>query len=188
MRREQNLVEDVLLMTAVQSGSVQVRPRRCSVRAAVVAALSERADLAVRYRIGVAVDLDRAPEVTADPDLLGTCLDQIISNAMKFTAPRGTVACTWREEAGCLVVRVDNPVSGIDQTVVDRAFDPWFRRGSAPEGHDNGIGLGLVIARGLARLMGGEVSLHLENPPPAGPGDAAQVVPGVYCELTLPLA
>lgn len=187
-RRELDLVEDVLLMSAVQSGTVQARPARCSVRTAVLAAIAERAELAVRHRVGVAVDLDRAPEVTADPDLLGTCLDQIISNAMRFSAPLGTVTCSWREEGGCLVVRVDNPVTGIDQAVVDRAFDPWFRRTAQQEEQDPGIGLGLVIARGLARLMGGDVSLHLETPVPVAPNELSVVAPAVYCELRLPLA
>ena len=187
-RRELDLVEHVLLMGAVQSGTVEVRPARCSVRTGVLAAIADRAELAVRHRVGVAVDLDRAPEVTADPDLLGTCLDQIISNAMRFSAPLGTATCSWREEGGCLVVRVDNPVTGIDQAVIDRAFDPWFRRTAQQEEQDPGIGLGLGIARGLARLMGGDVSLHLETPVPVAPNELSVVAPAVYCELTLPLA
>lgn len=187
-RRELDLVEQMLLMRSVQSGAVEVQPSRCSVRTGVLAAIAVRAELAVRHRVGVPVDLDRALAVTADPDLLGTCLDQIIGTAMSFSAPLGTMACSWREEDDCLVVRVDNPVAGIDQDVVDRAFDPWSRRPPQQEAQGPEIGLGLVIARGLARLMGGEVSLRLEDPPAAQPDDTARPAPAVCCELTLPLA
>ncbi|MCK5928005.1 MAG: hypothetical protein KAG80_07400 [Nocardioides sp.] len=110
------LVEGVLLMAAVRSGSVSVESRRCRLRDAVLAAVSARADLAVKHRIGVEIDLDAALSATADPVLLHKCVDQIIGNAMRFTSPYGTVVCAGRQEGDRVVLSVRSPVLRVDET------------------------------------------------------------------------
>ena len=187
-RRELHLVEDLLLVTAVQAGTVVVTPQPCHARGPVLSAISDRAEAAVHRRVGVDVDLRRAPAVSADSELLRKCVDQLVSNAMKFASAGGTVVCTWRAEEDDLVLTISNPVSSIDQATLERAFDPWFRGSAAADEQAPGSGLGLVIARGLARLMGGDVALRVENAVSDPVGGGARLAPVVHAELTLPLA
>ena len=179
-RRGAHLVEDVLHMTAVQAGTMAVATEPCHVRGAVLAAVSDRAGAAVRHKVGFDLALDEAPTVAADPVLLRKCVDQIIGNAVKFTAPHGSVICTWRVDEDFLVLRVANPAGDADQEVVDRAFDPWADGTAAVHDPRPGVGLGLVVARGLARLMRGDVALRLSH--------RSGSAPVVHCELRLPLA
>ncbi|MAO80465.1 MAG: hypothetical protein CMH82_07375 [Nocardioides sp.] len=179
-RRGAHLVEDVLHMTAVQAGTMAVATEPCHVRGAVLAAVSDRAGTAVRHKVGFDLALDEAPTVAADPVLLRKCVDQIIGNAVKFTAPHGSVICTWRVDEDFLVLRVANPAGDADQEVVDRAFDPWADGTAAVHDPRPGVGLGLVVARGLARLMRGDVALRLSH--------RSGSAPVVHCELRLPLA
>ncbi|WP_348694380.1 ATP-binding protein [uncultured Nocardioides sp.] len=86
------------------------------------------------------------------------------------------------------MLTISNPVSSIDQATLERAFDPWFRGSAAADEQAPGSGLGLVIARGLARLMGGDVALRVENAVSDPVGGGARLAPVVHAELTLPLA
>ena len=184
------LVEGVLLMAAVRSGSVSVESRRCRLRDAVLAAVSARADLAVKHRIGVEIDLDAALSATADPVLLHKCVDQIIGNAMRFTSPYGTVVCAGRQEGDRVVLSVRSPVLRVDETLVGRPSHAWFHGASVFADLQDGVGLGLVNARGLAGLMGGEVTLRFESGPgpvpPGSPGEESALAPRVCCDLSLP--
>lgn len=125
-------------------------------------------------------------------------MDQLISNALKFCVRQGEVTVRWAEEDGFLFLHVANSADRVNQAVIDRAFEPWYRSRWAVSQHKPGAGLGLVIARGLARMMGGDLELRLENPTPSELMDqerpliarAEEQTPGpvVHAELRLPLS
>jgi hypothetical protein len=107
-----------------------------------------------------------------DPGRVGQVLDHLLSNAVKFTGPGGTVrvvcGVSAQPEPGARVsgpgpwarVEVEDTGMGIAPERVDEMFEP-FRQGTG--GHtrtEGGAGLGLTIARHLARLMGGDVTVR----------------------------
>ncbi|HKP76979.1 MAG TPA: ATP-binding protein, partial [Longimicrobiaceae bacterium] len=170
------LVDQVLDLSRLESGSLPVGRERAAVCDVVHSA-------AARARVGgeaqeVRVLAFCAPESSGwfmgDPGRVGQVLDQLLSNAVKFTGSGGTVRVTCSvARAAAAEARVSGPGPwtcvevedtgvGIAPERVAEMFEP-FRQGEA--GHtrtEGGAGLGLTVARHLARLMGGDVTVRSE--------------------------
>jgi len=166
------LVEQALDLARLESGSLPVGRERASVHDTVEAAVGRvRApadDEGVRLVQGCRAE--SAGWFVGDSGRVGQVLDHLLSNAVKFTGTGGTVrvSCvvTGQVEAGVRVsgpgpwacVAVEDTGMGIAPERVDEMFEP-FKQGQG--GHtrtEGGAGLGLTIARHLARLMGGDVT------------------------------
>ncbi len=130
-----------------------VRPRRLVLRhALVVCSLDDLGPQARTVRADIPAGL---PEVMADPAILERVIANLIGNALHFspaaTPPR--VRATAR--GGRIELRVIDHGPGISKADRERVFLP-FQRLAAP-GHRIGVGLGLVVSRGLAEVMGATV-------------------------------
>jgi len=90
----------------------------------------------------------------ADPALLRQVLDQLVSNAVKFSPGGGTVTISARRSGDAVEVAVVDEGSGVPMAERERIFSKFYRAG---EGQTRGTGLGLFIARGLVREMGGRI-------------------------------
>jgi PAS domain S-box-containing protein len=98
-------------------------------------------------------EVDGAPaRASADPDKLRQVLDQLIANAVKFSPGGGTVTVSVERRADAIEIAVADEGVGIPAGDVDRIFSKFTKVASGP-----GTGLGLFIARGLVREMGGRM-------------------------------
>jgi len=192
------LVEQVLDLARLESGSLPVGRERAAVHEVVEAAAARVRAIAEDegVRLLEACVPERGGWFIGDPGRVGQVLDHLLSNAVKFTARGGTVriACdvTRSVDPGVRVsgpgpwacVEVEDTGMGIAPERVDEMFEP-FRQGQG--GHtrtEGGAGLGLTIARHLARLMGGDVTARSEPglgscftlwlPAASGPGADAE--------------
>lgn len=101
--------------------------------------------------------------VQADAAKLERLLENLVSNAVKFTSAGGVIAMrTFREPGdGPVCLEVANSAPGVEADELPRFFDRFYRADRARGGAD-GSGLGLAIARDLARLLGGSLDARLE--------------------------
>jgi signal transduction histidine kinase/CheY-like chemotaxis protein/purine-cytosine permease-like protein len=97
--------------------------------------------------------------IRADKKRLGQILINILGNAVKFTA-RGSVRFLVRYRNNTSVFEVHDTGPGIGAPDLQRIFLPFERGGHAGSGSESGTGLGLTIAKMLATLMGGELSVR----------------------------
>jgi two-component system sensor histidine kinase/response regulator len=98
---------------------------------------------------------------TADRERLQQILLNLITNAIKFSSPGGTitVSCDRIEELTC--VRVSDTGRGIDPLDLERVFEPFFQIDPVQTSSAaKGVGLGLSISRELARAMHGDLTVH----------------------------
>jgi PAS domain S-box-containing protein len=93
---------------------------------------------------------------SADREKLGQILTNLIDNAVKFSPNGGTVTVEAHRRAGRVEVRVVDEGQGIPEDERERIFSKFHRSDSSPRGQ-SGAGLGLFIARGLVRAMGGRI-------------------------------
>jgi signal transduction histidine kinase len=100
----------------------------------------------------------------------------IIHNAIKFTAPGGTLTVSGQIEAGRVTIRFADTGTGIAPELLKSVFQPFHRLRSALDGQHQGAGLGLAFANTIAKLHGGSVSL------------ASAVGRGTTVTIELPLA
>jgi signal transduction histidine kinase len=98
-------------------------------------------------------EVDGSPgRARADPDKLRQVLDQLVANAVKFSPGGGTVTVSVERRADAVEIAVADEGVGISAGDVDRIFSKFTKIAAGP-----GTGLGLFIARGLVREMGGRM-------------------------------
>ena len=160
--RLNSLVENLLDMGRIQSGSVDVQPASTDVGDLLDAAVTS---LGPRGQ-SVAVALDAGPplpRVVADPVLLERAVANLVDNALVHADGIGL-----RVEAGAVAGRVDIRVidrgPGIRREDRDLVFRPFQRLGDSDT--STGVGLGLAVARGFVEAVGGD--LDVEDTPGGG--------------------
>jgi len=119
--------------------------------------LREVANDAARRGKPVSLDTPEALVAEARPDALKRCLTNLVENAGRYGSK---VAIAGRRTAEAVEITVDDDGPGIAESQREDVFRP-FRRLDAARGPDTaGVGLGLTIARDVARAHGGDVTLH----------------------------
>ncbi|WP_423922399.1 HAMP domain-containing sensor histidine kinase [Frigoribacterium sp. 2-23] len=181
-QRASRLIDDMLLMARVDEGiSLDLRP--VDLGAALLADV-ERQRLR-RPSLDLRVEAPDGPVVVdADAERVSQIVGNLIDNAARATGGAGRVTIsleTGPEEVG-IVVADDGP--GVSEADRERVFDRLVRLDAARRSSDGGAGLGLPIARGLARAHGGD--LACEGPACALGG--AEGTGGAVFRLTLPVA
>ena len=99
--------------------------------------------------------------IATSGDLLHKSFENIIRNALHHTTAGSTVQVTLEVRDGRYRVSVEDAGPGVDEDVLERIFDAFYRVDSARSREDGGFGLGLAIARRAVRRHGGE--LQAEN-------------------------
>ncbi|MBM7517768.1 sensor histidine kinase [Nocardioides nitrophenolicus] len=117
---------------------------------------------------GVAVDLDATGEtvVDGDPEDLGRMIDNLVSNAIKYSEPEGRVVVRVAAEPDGVVLSVSDVGIGIDPADREHVFEEFFRSRSLAVRRRPGAGLGLAIAQRVATLHGGVI--RVDSTPGAG--------------------
>ena len=163
------IIDDILDFSKIESGKLELRPGPVQVGSLVSrvrdfhSANAAAKGLVLRHEVGA----DLAPMHVVDPVRLQQILNNLVGNAIKFTA-RGEVSIRaelLEKCSGSELVRFTVEDTGIGVAEADqrKLFEPFGQVGDAARG---GTGLGLSISRDLARLMGG--SLEMESRPGAG--------------------
>ncbi|HEX9435083.1 MAG TPA: HAMP domain-containing sensor histidine kinase [Burkholderiales bacterium] len=102
----------------------------------------------------------QAATLEADPQKLRSIVDNLISNAVKFTPPGGTISVRARTLAGEAVIEVMDSGPGVPPEERESIFNLFFRgRTKVDAGRVKGTGLGLAIARELVEAHGGQIAV-----------------------------
>jgi CheY-like chemotaxis protein/two-component sensor histidine kinase len=153
------MVDDLLDVSRVTLGKIEL-----STEPLLLSEVVSRAADANRHLIGDAglafdVRVESSP-VWIDGDLtrLEQVLTNLLSNAMKFTPPGGTITLTASRDDTHALVRVRDTGAGIDATLLPRVFDLFVQGDTSLARAKSGLGIGLALVRKLVRLHGGEVT------------------------------
>jgi signal transduction histidine kinase len=151
------LINDILDLTHIQAGRLELHPAPCLVAEAVDAALSENAAAATQKELTVTSQVDRAMQVVFDARSLRHIVHNLVNNAIKFTSHHGSVTIRAMETTAGTVVEVADTGIGIKPEDQPRLFEE-FRQidGSTSRGYE-GIGLGLALSKRLVELQGGQI-------------------------------
>jgi two-component system sensor histidine kinase GlrK len=153
----QRLIEELLdYQRALHAAaSLEVKP---IVLDSLVTEATRAHELAAQSK-GLRLIIDsQAAMVEADPEKLRSIIDNLVSNAVKFTPPGGSIAVKARVEAGEAVIEVIDSGPGVPPEERDSIFNLFFRgRGKGEGTRIKGSGLGLAIARELVEAHGGHI-------------------------------
>ncbi len=151
------LVDDVLDIAAVEAGALPVHPADVEPGPIV----GEVADLLgpLAAERSVVVRADVTGRVRADPRRLRQVLINVVTNAVRYNRPGGSVTITSITDDDGVTLAVGDTGPGIPPELVERLFVPFDRLG-ADTGPEPGAGLGLVLARGLVEAMEGRLDVR----------------------------
>jgi two-component system sensor histidine kinase KdpD len=155
------LVGNLLDMSRLNTGALEISAAPVGLEEVIPAALRS---------LGVkddSIDLDvpeSLPRVLADRGLLERALANVIDNAIRFSPPGVPARVMAGVADGLVDVRIVDRGPGVPQAERDRLFMPFQRLGDS--GRDEGVGLGMAVAKGFVEAMGGEI--EVEDTPGGG--------------------
>ncbi len=153
------LVDDVLDLAHMDSGQLTLNVAPADVGGLLNGAAEEARALLQARGLQFDVDIQRMPAMACDGPRLKRAVAHLLSNAVKFTQ-RGSVLLTARLEDEWLVVRVIDTGIGIAPDQLATLFQPFQQADNSTTRKFDGAGLGLIMTRNLARLMGGDVQVE----------------------------
>jgi len=159
------LVDDLLDVSRITRGKIELRTEAIDLREAVSNAVDEvRAYLDERQHT-VEVNIPPDPVwLRADPVRLEQVFANLLHNAAKYTEPGGRVQVTARVEGAEAVVRVRDTGIGIRPDMADKIFDMFTQADRVSGRLKEGLGLGLTLVKTLVRMHGGTVGVDSDGP------------------------
>ncbi len=163
-RRLERLVDEVLLFAAGRAGRLGYDLRPTEVVPILEQSLSASEamlrDEGFTFHKEISSQL---PFVVADPEALGKCVENLISNAMKYSGEKGWVAlradCVLNQGSPEVQISVEDKGIGISPADLPHVFEPFYRAQSVRDGQVRGVGLGLYLVKRMMEAMGGRVSV-----------------------------
>jgi CheY-like chemotaxis protein/nitrogen-specific signal transduction histidine kinase len=160
------LIDDLLDVSRIITGKLRLSVRSARLSTIIEAALesmrpaAEAREIEVRFSREVAEADD---EVIGDPDRLQQVVWNLISNAIKFTPPRGRVEARLSRVDSQFEIRVTDTGRGILPEFLPSVFERFRQADSSTTRVHGGLGIGLAIVRHLVELHGGSVSAASEG-------------------------
>jgi NtrC-family two-component system sensor histidine kinase KinB len=156
--RLQGIVDDLLDLSRIQAGKVEVSPAPISSKALVEGAAAAREASAREAGVSILADIaEPVLPVLADPERVALVFDNLLSNAIRHSPPGGQVAVRAEGDGASVRFEVADQGAGIPREYRERIFEKFFR---IPGTKGEGIGLGLYISREIVRAHGGEMGVE----------------------------
>jgi hypothetical protein len=155
---QHQLIRDLLDVSRIISGKLQLKTRQVGLAPIVEAALDSmrQAADAKSIRLGAEYD-DETDLVTGDPDRLQQVIWNLLSNAIKFTPKGGAVGVRVERYGSDVRVRVSDTGQGIAPEFLPHVFERFRQQDGSTTREHGGLGLGLAIVRHLVEQHGGSV-------------------------------
>jgi PAS domain S-box-containing protein len=161
VRHMTGLIDDLLDVSRVTRGLVEIGKSPQDVRAVVAHAVEQVRPLLESQRHRLVLDLDPAGgRVLGDEKRLVQILTNLLNNAAKYTPPGGTVSLRTEVDADYVQVIVSDTGIGIAPDLRARVFDLFAQAERTPDRSQGGLGLGLALVKSLVELHGGRVACH----------------------------
>lgn len=155
--RLSGLIEDLLLLSRMDAGRLSIEFRPVNLAELIAASLDDLEAMPDERELAVETEVPAELWVTGEKRYLALVLHNLLENARKYNRPGGRIQVRALAQEGEVRLTIGNSGAGISPTARGRIFER-FHRANAAE-NIPGYGLGLNLARELARLHGGDVEL-----------------------------
>jgi two-component system phosphate regulon sensor histidine kinase PhoR len=153
------IVEDILFMTRSDSGQFEIKSEKVNARVVAKQVVTSLRLQALKAMVILEKDiLDPTPFLYADPQRMKQVLNNLVTNAIKFTPPSGTVTIRVRPHSANMVLfSVIDTGYGIPPEDQPHVFERFYQSNHTMQSKMGGYGLGLSIARLIVEQHGGEI-------------------------------
>jgi two-component system heavy metal sensor histidine kinase CusS len=155
VRQLNSIVRKLLLLSLADGGQMSIQRQPVDFSALVHDQLEDLTLLAPELTLKAEVEPGLI--VLGDRDLLGQVIQNLITNAAKYNRPQGWVRVNAQRQLPQVVLTVANTTSPLTEAEASRLFDRFYRGTPGRAAQTEGLGLGLSLARELARAHGGDL-------------------------------
>jgi len=166
------LVDDLLDLSRLMRGKIQLRPERLLLRDVIDRAIETARPLIDTHAHELVIDVPKSPIcLYADPVRLDQIVSNLLNNAAKYTERGGVIRLAAKTRDRDVVIKVRDTGIGIDPKLLPHLFDLFRQAESTLDRSHGGLGIGLTLVRSLVDMHGGKVEAHSD-----GPGTGAEFV------------
>jgi two-component system phosphate regulon sensor histidine kinase PhoR len=156
-----NIVSDLLTLSRLESGPGGLRFEPMDLRDTVRESCGTQVHAAETKQVSLIPEVPDAPvTIDGDAEAMRELVDNLVSNAIKYTPPGGTVDVRLKTEGASAVLEVADTGIGIPPEEQSRIFERFYRVDKARSREQGGTGLGLSIVRHLAQALQGEARVR----------------------------
>jgi PAS domain S-box-containing protein len=170
-KRELRLVGDLLLLVRIEAGKFEIEHGEVDLPSVVEESVQAVTITAEQAEVVLSLQADPVPPFDGDAERIGQAIDNLLTNAIKFTPEGGNVEVRVSNQGDRAVVEVQDSGVGIPPEDQVRLFDRLYRASSATKNHVPGTGLGLTIVKAIAEAHHGRVEVESE----AGKGSTFRI-------------
>ncbi len=153
-------INDLLSFTRITMDATRPEKEMIDVAAFCRFFVAEAESLAASRRVSLSFSADGKPLICfVDPALFETAFLNLLSNALKFTPPGGAVAVSVANAVETVTVAVRDTGVGIEEDQLELIFNRFYQADTSSSRKYEGLGIGLSLARDIARLHGGDIQV-----------------------------
>src|SRR5690606_166086 len=154
------LVDDLLDVSRITRGKLGLKKQRIHLADAIARAAEMVSPLFEERHHTVEIETARDLWVLGDPARLAQVFCNLLTNAAKYTEPRGLIAVRTARRGSEVLITIEDSGIGIRRELLPRVFDPFVQGQRRVERAQGGLGLGLALVKSLVELHGGSVAAH----------------------------
>ena len=170
------LVNDLLDVNAISRGKLELDFRNTDLKELVRKNIHKQELIAGQKNIAISRALSDLPEIMIDPDKINQVLDNLISNAIKFSPREKNIRVRLEQEAEKAVIRIQDQGPGISSEEQDQLFREFYKGRARPTDNEGSTGLGLAIVKRIVDAHRGRIKIE------SIPGHGSEFV--VYLPMT----
>jgi PAS domain S-box-containing protein len=163
VRHVVTLVDDLLDVSRIARGKVELSQEPVELASIIDKALELAGPLIEQRQHEVVVSISPEIRVTGDAVRLAQVFSNLLTNAAKYTPPRGHLTISAQQTGDEVTVSVKDDGAGIDPELLPRIFDLFVQGGQSLDRSQGGLGLGLAIVRSVVELHGGRVTVSSDG-------------------------
>ena len=166
------LLDDLLDISRITRGTLELRTEMTDLATVVDSAVETSRPIIDSKHHTLRVELPTEPlRFAADPLRMAQVLSNLLTNAAKYTDPRGTIHLRATADANTVEISVIDSGVGLTRDALSAVFTMFSQVRSSQDRSEGGLGIGLALSKGVVELHGGTIEAHS-----AGPGEGSQFI------------
>lgn len=158
--RMERLVENLLAAGRAQSGLLDFKPVDLDISMELQQYIERAEPLLSERGFELITNIEAGLRASVDKGAFRSIVENLLDNAMKYSAPPSAISLTLRRDAGFVAFEVRDRGVGLDPSEASRVFDIFYRAGDERVRTTKGTGLGLYLVREIATAHGGGVAVE----------------------------